>query len=69
MDEAAPAQDDSKIESEILEDSIIRDEYEQDNGKLSTAERSLEARNRGRFGVASSQAQLSHSQQQTYIKH
>lgn len=28
LDEAAPAQDDSKIESEILEDSIIRDEYD-----------------------------------------
>lgn len=28
LDEAAPAEDDSQIESEILEDSIIRDEYD-----------------------------------------
>jgi hypothetical protein len=68
LDEAAPAQDDSKSESEILEDSIIRNEYEQDNGKLSNAEKSLEARNRSRFGVASGLAQMSMSQQQNHLK-
>lgn len=31
LDDAAPAIDDSQIESDIMEDSIIRDEYTSDN--------------------------------------
>lgn len=35
MDEASAAQDDSQAESDIMEDSIIRDEFASDNIKVS----------------------------------
>lgn len=39
MDEASAAVDDSQIESDIMEDSIIRDEFSSDNVKVSQAEK------------------------------
>lgn len=52
VDDATSAINES--ESEILEDSIIRDELQSDNHKIKNAERALEARNKGRFGITSS---------------
>lgn len=54
---------DSIIEDSIIEESgldgsknsVIRDEYENDNAKISEAKQKIEARNRIRFGLANAQ--------------
>ena len=45
--------DNSDIESSIKEDSIIRNEYDADNFKVSNAKKQLEARTRVSYGMSS----------------
>ena len=51
IDEVPYAKPDSDKESEIEEDSFLKDEYEKDNFKVSNAKKELEARNRNRFNI------------------